>query len=243
MTNKVFVGTIVIVLAIGTYVFYSRYNNSPEDENYASETGITFNCVDGSSFLAEFSSDFEKLNIVEKDVVVRSLSKSSGNTRLYTDNSYTYTFAGQEVKVNNVGTGARTSCDQPFNISRAPYNFGDPGEGGGQPPDLSLVVKESIVGTWESVDDANFTREFKADGTIIDTYPDEEDSQGNWEVFTKASDLETAFPLEDGTAYLKITMGEKADEVLYFQVTKITPEELELIYLERGNTLRFTALK
>ena len=100
-------------------------------------------------------------------------------------------------------------------------------------------MSESIVGKWQSVDDEKFTREFKADGTAVDRYDNESASSGTWKVFTKEDPAEVLFPIADDAVYIQMTMqGTQADK-LNFKLAKLTPEELELVYMDRGGVLRF----
>jgi len=108
--------------------------------------------------------------------------------------------------------------------------------GEGLEQDLAPIASQNIIGKWQSINDAKFVREFKADGVVIDNYGSEFTLTDKWKVFTKNSGLETSFPLEDDTAYLEFSNGQ---ESMYFKITKVTPEELELIYMDRGSILRF----
>jgi hypothetical protein len=102
----------------------------------------------------------------------------------------------------------------------------------------AATVMSNIVGVWQSNDDGNFTREIRNDGTVVDRYDGGEDSDGLWMVFTKEIP-DTAFTgtIEDGAVYLSLAMSE--DEKLYFKIAKTDRDALELIYLDRGNTLSF----
>lgn len=111
-------------------------------------------------------------------------------------------------------------------------NFGDDGdEGGTVNIDVDLVAQE-IVGKWVSVDDNKFFREFNQSGVAVDLYGGKVTSQGNWKLFR----------LGDG---IQLDISSQADgqEMLSFNIVKITPEELELVYLGRGGALRFTRVK
>jgi RNAse (barnase) inhibitor barstar len=125
----------------------------------------------------------------------------------------------------------------------APWNWGDAGEGGGIQPDVSLVVTESIQGKWQSLDDAKFTREFRSDFTVVDSYDGKANLDGLWVVFTKMNAPEISFPLEESAVYLQITEKGTPQDTLTFKVVKLTPDELELIYMDRGGVLRFKSVK
>jgi hypothetical protein len=94
----------------------------------------------------------------------------------------------------------------------------------------------TLIGVWQSRDDAQFTREFLNDGSVMDRSSDAENA-GMWMVFTK--DIpEPTFPYvyEDGATYLLIVMG--GGEKYYFKIAQIG-ESLELVHLDSGNSLVF----
>ena len=238
MSTKLFLGVMVAVLAIAGYVVYS---NTMNDDVPMESNGISFMCKDDSYFVAEFSPDFSQVDILVDGVIVRTAVRiANSDLYIYEIGDYTYTFAGEEVTVSNSRTDATTSCNQPFDANTAPYNFGDMGEGGGGETDLILEATKNIKGQWRSVDDEKFTREFMANGTVTDSYEGSDDTVGTWLIFTINSEVAAPFPLETNTAYLKITTDVGASEVMYYKLTKVTSEELELIYMDRGGVLRFT---
>lgn len=109
--------------------------------------------------------------------------------------------------------------------------------------DISLIVSESIAGTWQSNEDAKFIREFKADGTAADWYDKKIVSEGTWKAYTSESGVETAFPQERDTVYIQMVMQGTQGEALNFKLVKLTPEVLELIYMERGGGLGFKRVR
>lgn len=113
--------------------------------------------------------------------------------------------------------------------------------GEGQEIDVADAVRENIIGAWRSMDDAKFVREFKADGMVVDSYEGSADVEGEWRAFSEQSPIEVGFPLEADTAYIQITAD--ASELLHFKLAKLTPEELELIYMDRGGVLRFERIQ
>jgi hypothetical protein len=244
MSTKIFLGIMLIILSVGGYVVYNNYL-AEEDAAPLTIEGISFMCEDGSHFIAEFSPDFASLNIVVDGVTTRSLARASGdNARYeYSDRSFTYLFAGEEVRVTNTETGEATSCQQPFDPNTAPYNFGDLGEGGGEEQDLALAVTENILGIWQSTEDESFTREFRAGGIAIDAYEGSTATEGTWTAFTSESNVATPFTQQPDVIYLEMRMGGGQDEILYFTVVKLTPEELDLTYLDRGGILSFVSVE
>lgn len=244
MSTKIFLGIMVAILAVAGYVAYKNYLDTEEGTPATAESnGVSFICEDSSYFVAEFSPDFSRLNIVIDGVVDRSLPRQGGDQALYryAEGGRTYLFAGEEARVSDAGTGRDTTCHQPFDPNNASYNFGDQGEGGGAETDVAAAARANLVGTWQSRDDAKFIREFQADGTAIDRYDGTPDAPGSWQTFTSESGVATPFPLDAGAAYLKMEIGGD-EEMLYFKVATLTPERLDLVYMNRGGVLSFNRL-
>jgi hypothetical protein len=108
--------------------------------------------------------------------------------------------------------------------------------GGASGNELSAVAS-AISGRWQSTEDESFVREFRANGSIVDTYTGETvaSSTGAWSVFT-GNNPNAELPLEADTIYLAILMD---NEPLYFSVEEADEDSLVLIYLNRGGTLEF----
>ena len=104
-------------------------------------------------------------------------------------------------------------------------------------------MRESIVGTWQDISDPKFVREFKSDFTAVDSYDGKVVSSGLWVAFTKMTAPEISFPLEENTVYIQMTLTGSQADTLTFKLTKLTPEELELIYTDRGSALRFKSVQ
>ena len=54
---------------------------------------------------------------------------------------------------------------------------------------------------------------------------------------------EVPYPLEEGKVYIQMTLTGTQADTLNFKLVKLTPEELELIYMDRGGTLRFQSIE
>lgn len=230
----------LVVLTIAAYVAYNNYLDTEETAPLTTN-GISFICEDGRHFVAEFNPDFSQVNVVVDGVVEHSLSRSvDSELYRYADNDYVYLFVGEEAEVTGVASGNTTICSQPFDPNNAPHNFGDRGEGAGIQQDALAAVIANIVGKWQSVDDENFIREFQAGGVAVDSYEGMATEEGTWEVFDTNSGVETDFPQEENAVYIRMTMGGGTEGPLHFKLTKLTPEDLELIYMERGGVLRFS---
>ncbi len=102
---------------------------------------------------------------------------------------------------------------------------------------------DPLVGTWRSREDSKFTREFYADGSFVDRYEGNAAATqpGEWRRASKAEvEASLAGSLEAGMDYLILTID---GEIYNFGLVDLTPTALELVYLDRGNTLSFTKVK
>lgn len=237
MSTKIFLGVIVVVLIVAGYVIYRNYENPGAVALRGPE--VSFMCEDGTSFIAQFSPEMDQMNVIVAGNIEYTLPNTGNEMSPYSfgDSERQYAFAGEGVTVAHA-YGAGTVCTQPFDANNAPYNFGDAGTA--NLPDIAGVVNESIKGTWVSIDDESFVREFRDNGELIDSYAGEAEAPGTWEVFTNTAGVETTFPQEPNVFYLEIKTGTSTADILHFTIAKVTPEDLELIYMARGNILRFT---
>ncbi|MEX0917869.1 MAG: hypothetical protein WDZ93_01830 [Candidatus Paceibacterota bacterium] len=244
MHTKVLIGVLVALLAAAGWVIYLDNQRQLADEQMneraTPSAAVSFICADNSYFIAEFPEAFDRVSIIVDGEVVRTLPRVDGDGQRFEDTQYVYVFAGEEVTVTNKADGSQTVCDQPFDPNNAPYNFGDAGEGAGDRQDAVDATRANIVGVWRSMDDASFTRTFSANGTVLDEYDDAVTSTGSWEMFVDTTAPDVAFTLEPDTVYLRIMDD---TEAFHYTVSKLTPEELELIYMERGGALRFTRVE
>lgn len=231
---------ILAVIVIGGGIFWYTQEEVPEESWMLS---VSMACADQNHFIADFRTDSE-VDIVVNGETVRTVTRTSDMPQTFENAEYKYVFVGEEAMVTTKATGAETTCSQPMDPNSAPVNFGDAGEGAGAEarPDAALVVSESISGKWQSTTDAKFVREFGASGAVTDWYEGESVSTGTFVAFTSDTAVNFPYPIEANTVYLKLTMaGTQADE-LYFKVVKLTPESLQLIYLDRGGMLDFVAI-
>jgi hypothetical protein len=111
------------------------------------------------------------------------------------------------------------------------------------PPDIG-AVRAALVGTWQSLDDTRFSREFDADGRSADRYEGDADDSitGTWAVFLgKAPPPDvTGRKFEPNAVYLRLRQN--GDE-LFFGLMGLSRSDLKMVFLERGNLLTFTRLK
>ena len=101
----------------------------------------------------------------------------------------------------------------------------------------------AMNGTWKSKEDAKFTREFNADGTVTDRYEgDASATMTGTYMFVDAgveTDLSVPASYLAGTKVIKTTWPDGT--ILYFAVQSVTATDLALVNLSgRGNILSFT---
>ncbi len=102
----------------------------------------------------------------------------------------------------------------------------------------------TLAGDWRSKDDAKFTRQFTADGTVTDRYEgmDDATTMGEWEIVSDPSREPILLPVVKDAKIMRIQFPEEA---LYFAVTGATATDLSLVYLNgAGNgNLEFTRVR
>jgi len=258
--NCIIVGLLVLVSILGYIILDDKkplpVDDSMDDEEEALTLSASFSCKDNTRFTAEFPGN-DTVKIV-RGATTQILPLVTGVGQRFENTDFVYVFAGEEVTVTKKSNSTKTTCTQPFDKDNAPVNFGDAGEGGGEKPDIETVVNESVVGKWKLTDDPvndpiaglSFYREFRDDGVYIDTIESpnipngKTDLSGTWKSFTKEKPVKVSFSLESGTTYMQLSMSDmEPEEIYHLRVVKVTPESLELIYMERGNTLRFMRVK
>jgi hypothetical protein len=244
---KTLIWTAVLIIIIGGGYLYTQRSESDRAMMASSMGTYEYVCDNGSRFTMTPSDDVSEVQLTAGSQgmftgTIRLARMGDGNHFETTEGPLVVFWgAGEEVGLE-VGSESAT-CNPVPNSEMAPWNWGDAGEGGGIQPDVSLVVTESIQGKWQSLDDAKFTREFRSDFTVVDSYDGKANLDGLWVVFTKMNAPEISFPLEESAVYLQITEKGTPQDTLTFKVVKLTPDELELIYMDRGGVLRFKSVK
>ena len=249
MNNSMWLGGVALIILVGGALWYMNDNAA------SSSLGTyAYQCENGSEFTMQPSSNMNTITLKAGSqgmfTGTATLTKVAGEEGRYegtaSGNSIVFIGAGEEVQlmVSGERTNLATVCNPKPNAGMAPWNWGDAGEGGGTKPDVALVVTESIQGKWQSTDDAKFVREFRPDDTVKDYYDNEVVSEGLWVAFEKGINApEVPFPLDDNAVYIQMTMTGTQADTLNFRVAKLTPEELQLVYLDRGGVLTFKAVK
>ena len=100
-----------------------------------------------------------------------------------------------------------------------------------------------LIGVWQSTTDAKFVREFRADGTVVDSYDGAPQATDTWKLFTKDNAPQVSFALEAGASYIQITRQGGVPTTFTFKIATLTQDELDLIYLDRGGSLTFKKIR
>lgn len=112
----------------------------------------------------------------------------------------------------------------------------------GAEQDMVRIISGELVGTYQGNPNTKFTREFKADGTVVDTYEGKVVAEGTWQVYTKESPLPVAFDIAEKASYVQITFAGAQSQTLNFRISEVTPAVLNLVFMERGGTLSFNRI-
>jgi len=97
----------------------------------------------------------------------------------------------------------------------------------------SKNIAERILGRWQNIADTESVKVFDQDGTTEDVYANDTIRTGTWEIVDVISGIG-----ESPTGAFLRTVVE--DEEFFYTIVSLSEEELELTYLARGNTLKFT---
>lgn len=240
-------GIIAAVLLIGGgwYLYTKNYMPQAQQPAGSAEQAdmgtYAYTCSNGVDMVMVPSADLKTIEITMHDGPV-TLTQVEGTSSRYKDGWFTFVGAGEEVTLSYADE--TTTCTPVPSADMAPFNWGDLGEGGGVQQDVALIVSESIAGKWQSTDDAKFFREFTTDGHVTDSYEGAEKTDGVWVAYSAENVPESVqFPVDENAVYLQLVMEGSQDDALNFKVAKLTPETLELIYMDRGGVLSFTRVQ
>ena len=233
------VGLIAAIL-IGAWWYTNVYQ--PQLPATAGSGSYEYICDNGSAFSMTPAADLSTVSlnpVVAKPIAAEGVLAhvESLTGARFEGNGIVMTGAGEEVRLDV--NGKTLLCNPVPSTDMAPWNWGDAGEGGGEKQDVALIVSESILGKWQSTDDTKFAREFETGGRVVDYYDSKIQAEGEWSAFTKESAPDSAIPYEDNAVYLRVTFAGDTQNPLTFKVAKLTPEELSLIYMDRGGVLNF----
>ncbi|MBP9757538.1 MAG: hypothetical protein KBD06_02970 [Candidatus Pacebacteria bacterium] len=226
---------VIAIVFIGV-VLFTQYDKAPIEQIADTNGSYAYTCADGVEFRMSPSSDMSSIRIIPgPNASFREAELIQKDTQTYGTGAFTFTGAGEHVRLITGGT--TYECDPVPSQTDAPFNWGDPAEGAGASQDAAAAVSANIIGKWRSVQDPLFMREFFADGTVVDSYDGDPSLRQTWTAFTKQKPEASKFELMDGITYMQIKEGD--DSVLTFSVDKLTPETLEMTYVDRGNKLAF----
>jgi hypothetical protein len=127
---------------------------------------------------------------------------------------------------------------------------GDQNEHAAQGDHRITAAQTALLGEWQSTEDPNVVQIFKENGEGFDEYrTTEEPTQGSafsWDLFTGENPLPGLTDPNDGAFQGNIDKDaiymrryDRGSGNLYYKLEKVTPEELSMIYLGRGNILGF----
>jgi hypothetical protein len=113
------------------------------------------------------------------------------------------------------------------------------------PATAAPTQQQLMAGRWRSVDDPRSLIEIRADGTWIDSYTGEPSATAtsHWLLFSGARPPKDAAgeTLDAKSTYLEVS--DKDAGVLVYALDQLDAKSLDLLYLDRGNTLRYTRVK
>jgi hypothetical protein len=113
------------------------------------------------------------------------------------------------------------------------------------PATAAPTQQQLMAGRWRSVDDPRSLIEIRADGTWIDSYTGEPSATAtsHWLLFSGARPPKDAAgeTLDAKSTYLEVS--DKDAGVLFYALDQLDAKSLDLLYLDRGNTLRYTRVK
>jgi hypothetical protein len=113
------------------------------------------------------------------------------------------------------------------------------------PPPTLAAVAQFLPGTWESGTDTRFSREFRADGTVVDRVEGEgEDTQfGTWRLFTGKTpppEFARRKDLIPDAIYLEVREGE---DTLLYGVAGVGRATLQMVDMTLGAAIIYSRLK
>jgi hypothetical protein len=113
------------------------------------------------------------------------------------------------------------------------------------PATAAPTQQQLMAGRWRSVDDPRSLIEIRADGTWIDSYTGAPSATAtsHWLLFSGARPPKDAAgeTLDAKSTYLEVS--DKDAGVLVYALDQLDAKSLDLLYLDRGNTLRYTRVK
>ena len=105
------------------------------------------------------------------------------------------------------------------------------------------ATSDDLLGLWRSDEERQVIREFKKDGSVVDTFAGGGESttqEGEWSIFVGPGREPASVPLTKGVTYLKIVWPE---EVSFLAIRDLTSGKLTLEYAGGGGKISFTKVR
>jgi hypothetical protein len=119
-----------------------------------------------------------------------------------------------------------------------------PMRAGEAPPPSLDTVERALIGTWQSLGDTRFTREFDADGKAADRYDGAPNDviAGRWSAFLGSAPPKAAQGRKLIADAFYVELDQQGD-VLIFAVAALNAQSLQLYNLDRGDMLSFSRFR
>lgn len=232
--RKLFIVAIILILGIGGWFVYTKGTGAP-----GAETLYAYSCENSMQFNLSPAEDYSWLAIFPG-----KNATFSQETLSYRDNVHGmhYMGVGSEITASDTGVilglpSGTTSCAVAEGSAALSWNV----DATDIEVDNALTVSESIVGKWQGVGETTIRREFKQDGTYVDTRDGKQVAQGLWFAFSPKNAPEVPFDLGENNVYLQL--AETNGGVAYLRVTMLTLGDLTLVYMDRPGVLMFKLVK
>lgn len=243
MNSKLLWVVAVLIVLSGAYYFLVGPGKDTKEEG-GDMGSYSYTCDSGAEFSMIPASDVSTIRVTPgagATFVATTLTQVSGTNSRFEGGDMVFMGEGEQVTLSFSGT--ILVCTPKSNPDMAPWNWGDSNQSGSVKQDASLVLSETMQGTWRSEDDAKFTRTFKADGSYTDAYEGEPSATetGMYSVVdTTKVDVGVPATAVSGMTVVKLT-SKSGD--LYFTINEVTDTKLVMTYLGRGNILTFTKVQ
>jgi hypothetical protein len=109
----------------------------------------------------------------------------------------------------------------------------------------SYSARKSIVGEWQGIEDGRYSMVIRPDGTFVETNDGNVTNSGSWTISEKVNDPDFSY-LESGLYLIKnptrIEGGTNdiREEMQYYKILLLNSTALEIVYLDRGNTISYS---
>ncbi|MBP9669325.1 MAG: hypothetical protein KBE09_03480 [Candidatus Pacebacteria bacterium] len=98
-------------------------------------------------------------------------------------------------------------------------------------------ARARMAGNWQDTSSETRRREFRVDGTVVDTYTPESSRVGQWKLFSSATENPLRVPLEEGAIYMETVYP--PEDAQYTKVLTLTEADFEIIELSSGTVTHF----